>query len=125
MANVIEITGKTVEEAIQAATAQLGVEASDLDVEVLELPKKKLFGLFGETPAMRPKLSTRPQKNSSPFWSRHPSRRLNRSTASKRLTRRENFCRTFSRQWNLKSRSKSRTRRTIAELSCSEKIWAC
>ena len=51
MANVIEITGKTVEEAIQAATAQLGVEASDLDVEVLELPKKKLFGLFGETPA--------------------------------------------------------------------------
>ncbi len=51
MANVIEITGKTVEEAIQAAVAQLGVEASNLDVEVLELPKKKLFGLFGETPA--------------------------------------------------------------------------
>lgn len=51
MANVIEITGKTVDEAIQAAVARLGVEASNLDVEVLELPKKKLFGLFGETPA--------------------------------------------------------------------------
>lgn len=51
MANVIEVTGKTVEEAIQTAVVQLGVEASDLEVEVLEVPKKKLFGLFGETPA--------------------------------------------------------------------------
>lgn len=51
MANVIEVTGKTVEEAIQTAVAQLGVAASDLEVEVLEIPKKKLFGLFGETPA--------------------------------------------------------------------------
>ena len=51
MANVIEMTGKTVDEAIQAAAQMLGVNADQLDVEVLELPAKRLFGLFGETPA--------------------------------------------------------------------------
>ncbi len=51
MAKVIEKTGKTIDEAIQAAVAELGVSESDLEVEVLETPKKKLFGLFGETPA--------------------------------------------------------------------------
>ncbi|MBE8955166.1 MAG: Jag N-terminal domain-containing protein [Quinella sp. 2Q5] len=51
MANVIEITGKTVEEAIQAAAVKLGVDVSELAVEVLETPSKRLFGLLGETPA--------------------------------------------------------------------------
>ena len=51
MANVIEKTGKTVDEAIQAAAEELGVEKSDLEVEILETPAKRLFGLFGETPA--------------------------------------------------------------------------
>lgn len=51
MANVIEMTGKTVEEAIRAAANRLGVAMSDLDVEVLETPTKRLFGLLGETPA--------------------------------------------------------------------------
>ena len=51
MANVIEMTGKTVDEAIQAAAQMLGVNADQLDVEVLELPAKRLFVLFGETPA--------------------------------------------------------------------------
>lgn len=51
MANMIEMTGKTVDEAIQAAAVALGVEASALDVEVLETPSKRLFGLLGETPA--------------------------------------------------------------------------
>ena len=51
MANVIEKTGKTIDEAIQAAADELGVAISDLDVEVLETPAKRLFGLFGETPA--------------------------------------------------------------------------
>ncbi|MBO4780418.1 MAG: Jag N-terminal domain-containing protein, partial [Selenomonadaceae bacterium] len=51
MANVIEKTGKTVEEAIQAAAEELGVAESELEVEVLETPSKRLFGLFGETPA--------------------------------------------------------------------------
>ena len=51
MANVIEMTGKTVDEAIQAAAEMLGVSAAQLDVEVLERPAKRLFGLLGETPA--------------------------------------------------------------------------
>ena len=51
MANVIETTGKTINEAIQAAATQLGVAESELTVEVLETPTKRLFGLFGETPA--------------------------------------------------------------------------
>ena len=51
MANVIEKTGKTVEEAIQAAVEELGVKESELDIEILETPTKRLFGLFGETPA--------------------------------------------------------------------------
>lgn len=51
MANVIEKTGKTVDEAIAAAAEELGVDKDELDVEVLEVPTKRLFGLFGETPA--------------------------------------------------------------------------
>ncbi len=51
MPNVIEKTGKTVEDAIQAAAEELGVKESELDIEILETPTKRLFGLFGETPA--------------------------------------------------------------------------
>jgi len=51
MANVIEKTGKTVDEAIAAAAEELGVDIGELDVEILEMPTKRLFGLFGETPA--------------------------------------------------------------------------
>lgn len=51
MANVIERTGKTVEDAIAAAAEELGVSKDELEVEVLETPTKRLFGLFGETPA--------------------------------------------------------------------------
>jgi len=51
MANVIEKTGKTVEEAIQAAVEELGAKEGELDIEILETPTKRLFGLFGETPA--------------------------------------------------------------------------
>lgn len=51
MANVIEKTGKTIDEAVQAAAEELGVAVSELDVEVLETPAKRFLGLFGETPA--------------------------------------------------------------------------
>ena len=51
MSNVIEKTGKTVDEAIAAAAEELGVSKDELDVEILETPTKRLFGLFGETPA--------------------------------------------------------------------------
>lgn len=51
MPKVIEKTGKTVEDAIQAAAEELGVDKDELDIEILETPTKRLFGLFGETPA--------------------------------------------------------------------------
>ena len=51
MATVIEKTGKTIDDAIQAAVAQLGVSLDELEIEVLERPTKRLFGLLGETPA--------------------------------------------------------------------------
>lgn len=51
MATVIEKTGKTIEDAINAAVAELGVEKSELEIEVLEEPSKKFLGLFGGTPA--------------------------------------------------------------------------
>ncbi len=51
MANVIEKTGKTIDEAVQAAADELGVAVDELDVEVLETPAKRFLGLFGETPA--------------------------------------------------------------------------
>lgn len=51
MANVIEKTGKTIEEAIQAAVVELGVKESELEIEILEEPSKKFLGLFGGTPA--------------------------------------------------------------------------
>ena len=42
-----ETSGKTVEEAVQAAQKQLGVEREKLKIEVLEEPAKVLFGLLG------------------------------------------------------------------------------
>ncbi len=38
-------TGKTVDEAIEAACAKMGAPREYVDIEILELPKKKLFGL--------------------------------------------------------------------------------
>ncbi|MCK4816572.1 Jag N-terminal domain-containing protein [bacterium] len=47
----IEVTGKTLEEAIQKALTQLGVQRDDVKVEVLSEEKKGLFGLMGAKPA--------------------------------------------------------------------------
>ena len=40
-------TGATVEEAHANACAQLGVDTAEAEFEILELPEKKRFGLFG------------------------------------------------------------------------------
>lgn len=44
-------TGDTVELAREAACQQLGVESYDAEFEILEMPTKKTFGLFGGSPA--------------------------------------------------------------------------
>ena len=43
----IEMTGKTVDEALEAALAELNTTRENVDVEILEEAKDGLFGLFG------------------------------------------------------------------------------
>lgn len=47
----LEMTGATVEDAVAAALAQLGVSRHEVDVEVLDEPARGLFGLFGQRDA--------------------------------------------------------------------------
>ena len=44
-------TGETVEQAKENACKELGVESYEAEFEILELPTKKTFGLFGGSPA--------------------------------------------------------------------------
>nr|WP_240610759.1 RNA-binding cell elongation regulator Jag/EloR [Ammonifex thiophilus] len=44
-------SGKTVEEAVKAALAELGVGEEEVEVEVLEEPSRGILGLFGSRPA--------------------------------------------------------------------------
>lgn len=44
-------TGETVLAAQEAACRELGVETHEAEFEVLQMPEKKLFGLFGGSPA--------------------------------------------------------------------------
>ncbi len=46
-----EFTGKTVEEALQAAVNELGVSKEELEYEILEEPSKGFLGIFGGKPA--------------------------------------------------------------------------
>jgi spoIIIJ-associated protein len=48
---VIEITGKTVEEAVERALVELNVARDQVEVEVLEEPSKGILGIFGAKPA--------------------------------------------------------------------------
>lgn len=45
--DVVEKTGKTVEDAVKAALAELGVSRDEVEVEVLESSKSSILGLFG------------------------------------------------------------------------------
>jgi spoIIIJ-associated protein len=45
--DMIEKTGKTVEEALEAALAELGVDRDQVEYRVIEAPSKALFGLLG------------------------------------------------------------------------------
>ncbi|MFU0801024.1 MAG: protein jag [Xylanivirga thermophila] len=47
----VEATGKSVDEAILMAVAQLGVQRDMLDIEVLEEPTKGVLGIFGRKDA--------------------------------------------------------------------------
>ncbi|MBM3251328.1 MAG: hypothetical protein FJZ11_00905 [Candidatus Omnitrophica bacterium] len=47
----IEVTGKTLDEAIKNALAQLKVKRKDVKIDVLSEEEKGLFGLDGAKPA--------------------------------------------------------------------------
>ncbi|GAV22091.1 RNA-binding cell elongation regulator Jag/EloR [Carboxydothermus pertinax] len=47
----IEVTGKTVEEAINLGIKKLGVNRADVEIEILEQPTKGILGIFGQKPA--------------------------------------------------------------------------
>lgn len=47
----LEKTGRTVEEALEAAFTELGVSRERVEYEILENPSKGLFGLIGAKPA--------------------------------------------------------------------------
>ena len=44
-------SGDTVEQAFEQACQMLGVESDEAEFEILEVPVKKTFGLFGGSPA--------------------------------------------------------------------------
>ena len=44
----VESSGKTIDEAILMAVAQLGVQRDNLDIEILEEPVRGLFGFIGK-----------------------------------------------------------------------------
>lgn len=44
-------TGETVEKAFENACLELGVDTTEAECEILEMPTKKTFGLFGGSPA--------------------------------------------------------------------------
>lgn len=46
----VEKTGKTVEEAVDSALAELGVAKDEVEIDVLEKPSKGLFGFLGAKP---------------------------------------------------------------------------
>lgn len=51
MNQFVEMTGKTVDEAIESALLKLGIEREQAQIEILETPKKGTLGLFGNRDA--------------------------------------------------------------------------
>jgi len=51
LADAIVVTGKTVDEALKNALAQLGCGKNDIEYSILEQPSKGFLGLFGGKPA--------------------------------------------------------------------------
>jgi len=51
MKNEIEVTGKTVDDAIKKGLKKLKIEKKDAEIKILDEGKSGLFGLMGSTPA--------------------------------------------------------------------------
>ncbi|HZJ76822.1 MAG TPA: RNA-binding cell elongation regulator Jag/EloR [Oscillospiraceae bacterium] len=65
---LLESTGKTVEEAIALGLRELNTKRDQVDVKILELPSKGLFGIIGSKPAkVRLTKLDRPEDNAKAF----------------------------------------------------------
>ena len=51
MEKSVEKTGKTIQEAVQLAIDELGVDLGDVKIDILEEPGKGLLGLINNKPA--------------------------------------------------------------------------
>ena len=49
----IEMTGKTVEDAVSAGVKALGCDPSDVKIDVLDMGSPGLFGMFGRLSKVR------------------------------------------------------------------------
>lgn len=76
----VETTGKTVAEALEAALDQLGVAASDAEVEVLEEPRNAIFGL--RRSGARIRVRVRPVQARAKRSSRRPASSASGDTRS-------------------------------------------
>ena len=57
----IEVTGKTVNDAITSGLQQLGVDRSDVEIQVMEMGSPGLFGMFGKRAKVRLTVKTEDQ----------------------------------------------------------------
>ncbi|OGS46573.1 MAG: hypothetical protein A2539_01720 [Elusimicrobia bacterium RIFOXYD2_FULL_34_15] len=64
MKNEIEVTGKTVDEAVEKGLKKLKIERKDAEIKILDEGKSGLFGLMGSTPALI-KISSKKESSSS------------------------------------------------------------
>ncbi|MDD3705800.1 MAG: Jag N-terminal domain-containing protein, partial [Clostridiaceae bacterium] len=48
---MLEKTARTIEEAVQSALTELGVDKDNIDIEILEQPTKGIFGIIGSKSA--------------------------------------------------------------------------
>lgn len=63
----IEITGKTIDEAIEQGLKELNCTKEEVEVEIIEAPSRGLFGLIG-TKAAKIKLNMRDKKNEAELF---------------------------------------------------------
>jgi spoIIIJ-associated protein len=62
----IEITGRTVAEAVDTALDELGVDEEDMEYEVIEAPRRGFLGRLGGTPTARIRARVKPISREKP-----------------------------------------------------------
>ena len=74
MAEVLEVSGKSVEDALQSALSSLGMTAEQVDYTILAQPSRGFFGLFGAKPArIRVTAKAQPVREKNPAAPKTPA----------------------------------------------------